>query len=163
MRQVKSNTCMWQRIQTVFLVIAIISLVASIFLPVWTNQDASGKTHILYPLHYSVYENNEAITTYMPYSLVAIFAIASATLAFIEIGKYKSRMLQMKLGALNSLFLVATIGSALYFASEMMKTYQGGQYGLGMWLPGVAVICNLLANRFIRKDEKLVRDSERLR
>ena len=44
----------------------------------------------------------------------------------------------------------------------MINTYQGGQYGLGIWLPGIAVLCNLLSNRFIRKDEKLVRDSERL-
>ena len=35
--------------------------------------------------------------------------------------------------------------------------------GLGLWLPGAAVICNLLANRFIRKDERLVRDADRLR
>lgn len=154
---------MWQRIQTVFLVIAILSLIASIFFPIWTNQDAAGKAHRLYALHYTVVENDNPITTYFPYTLTAIFAIASATVAFIEIGKFKNRMLQMKLGALNSLFLVATIGCALYFASQMIKTHQGGQYGLGMWFPGIAVVCNLLANRFIRKDEKLVRDSERLR
>jgi Domain of unknown function (DUF4293) len=154
---------MWQRIQTVFLVIAIISLLVSIFLPIWANKDASGNTHVLYAIHYSVIENDKQVTTYFPYSLTAVFAFASITVAFIEIGKFKNRMLQMKLGALNSLFLVATIGSALYFASQMIKTYQGGQYGLGMWLPGLAVLCNLLANRFIRKDEKLVRDSDRLR
>ncbi len=132
-------------------------------MPIWTNRDAGGQTHVLYALHYSIKENDEQTTAYFPYSLTAVFAIASVTIAFIEIGKFKNRMLQMKLGALNSLFLVATIGCALYFASQLIKTHQGGQYGLGMWLPGLAVLCNLLANRFIRKDEKLVRDSERLR
>jgi hypothetical protein len=154
---------MWQRIQTVFLVIAIIALITAVFLPIWTNKDAAGKTHVLYALHYTVLENDTRTTIYFPYSLTAIFAVAAATIAFIEIGKYKNRLLQMKLGALNSLFLVITIGLALYFASQMIKSYQGGQYGLGMWLPGIAVLCNLLSNRFIRRDEKLVRDSERLR
>lgn len=154
---------MWQRVQTIFLVIAIISLVAAIFLPVWTHRDASSKTHVLYALHYTVIDNGVKTTDYLPYSFTAIFAIASITIAFIEIGKFKNRMLQMKLGALNSLFLVATIGCALYFSNQMIKTFQGGEYGLGIWLPGVAVLCNLLSNRFIRKDEKLVRDSERLR
>ena len=154
---------MWQRIQTVFLLIAIISLVASIFLPIWTYQESTEKTHVLYALHYSVIESDNRSPIYFPYSLTAIFAIASATIAFIEIGRYKNRMLQMKLGALNSLFLVATIGTALYFASQLIKLFPTGHYGLGMWLPGIAVLCNLLANRFIRKDEKLVRDSERLR
>src|SRR5688572_23118010 len=139
---------MWQRIQTVFLIIAIISLVASIFLPIWTYQESNDKTHVLYALHYSVIDNENRTPIYFPYTLTAIFAIASATLAFIELGKYKNRMLQMKLGALNSLFLVATIGCALYFASQLIKQFPGGQYGLGMWLPGVAVFCNLLANRF---------------
>ena len=111
---------MWQRIQTVFLIIAIISLIAAIFLPIWTNKDAAGKTHVLYALHYTVIENDTRTTTYFPYSLTAIFAVAAATVALIEIGKFKNRMLQMKLGALNSLFLVATIGLALYFASQMI-------------------------------------------
>jgi glucan phosphoethanolaminetransferase (alkaline phosphatase superfamily) len=154
---------MWQRVQTIFLVIAIISLIVAVFLPIWTHQDASGKTHVLYALHYTTIDQDGRITQYMPYSLTAIFAIASATIALIEIGKFKDRMLQMKLGALNSLFLVATIGSALYFSNQMIKTFHGGEYGFGIWLPGVAVLCNLLSNRFIRRDEKLVRDSERLR
>ena len=154
---------MWQRIQTVFLLIAIVSLLASIFLLIWVTNDNNGDKHMLYAMHYSVVQNNDQSTTYFPYSLTAVFAIASITVALIEIGKFKNRMLQMKLGALNSLFLVATIGCAVYFASDLMKAFQGGQYGLGLWLPGVAVLANLLANRFIRKDEKLVRDSERLR
>jgi hypothetical protein len=154
---------MWQRIQTVFLAIAIIALIVSIFCPVWTYQDTLGQEHQLFPLHYTVKQNAERTTEYFPYSLTAILIIASATLALFEIGKYKNRMLQMKLGALNSLFMAGSIGSAVYFGTQLVKTYQAGQYGLGLWLPGVAVICNLLANRFIRRDEKLVRDSDRLR
>jgi hypothetical protein len=67
------------------------------------------------------------------------------------------------MGALNSLFMAGTIASAVIFSNQLMKTYSGGVYGLGLWLPGIAVVCNLLANRFIRRDEKLVRDSNRLR
>jgi hypothetical protein len=38
-----------------------------------------------------------------------------------------------------------------------------GEYGYAMWLPAIAMLSNLVANRFIRKDEKLVRDADRLR
>jgi hypothetical protein len=154
---------MWQRIQTVFLVIAIISLIVSIFLPIWVYQAPIGQSHQLFPLHYSVIENGQRDTQYFPYSLTAILAIASITIAIIEIGKYKDRVLQMKLGALNSLFMAGTIGCAVIFSNQMIKTFQSGNYGLGLWLPGVAVICNLIANRFIRRDERIVRDSNRLR
>jgi hypothetical protein len=154
---------MWQRIQTVFLVIAIISLIVTIFLPIWVYQDSAGQTHQLYPLHYTIKQGDTANTQYFPYCLTAILAVAAATIAFIEIGKYRNRVLQMKLGALNSLFMAGTLASAVFLSQPLIKSFQGGQYGLGLWVPGIAVVCNLLANRFIRRDEKIVRDSDRLR
>lgn len=154
---------MWQRIQTVFLVIAIISLVVAIFLPIWVYNAPTEQSYQLYPFHYSVVENGERVTEYYPYALTAILAIASITLAVIEIRSFKNRMLQMKLGALNSLFMAGTIACGVIFSNQFIKTFQAGSYGLGLWLPGIAVVCNLLANHFIRRDEKIVRDSDRLR
>ena len=154
---------MWQRIQTVFLAVVILSLVASIFLPIWGFQENETTTHELYALHYTKIENGNRSTAYIPYCLTAILAIASATIAMISIRRYDNRVLQMKLGAFNSLFLAGTIASAVYFASDLTKVNHGGLYGFGLWIPGVAVVCNLLANQFIRRDERLVRDSDRLR
>lgn len=153
---------MWQRIQTVFLAVAILSLVASIFLPIWGVQENETTRHQLYALHYTKIENANRTTVYIPYCFTAVLAIAAATVAAISIRRYDNRLLQMKLGAFNSLLMAGTIASAVYFASGMVKAH-GGQFGFGMWVPGIAVICNLLANRFIRRDEKLVRDSDRLR
>jgi len=155
---------MWQRIQTVFLALAILSLVAAIFFPIWTYAGA-GVTHQLFAFHYSTLgETGEFTSTqYFPYTTTAILIVAAITVSVIEIGKYKDRVLQMKLGAFNSLLLAATIGSAFIFSNQLADEFKGGQLGMGMWLPGVAVLCNLLANRFIRRDEKLVRDSQRLR
>jgi hypothetical protein len=154
---------MWQRIQTLFLAVAIISLVASIFLPIWGFQTADGTTHELYALHYTVIKGDTRTTSYMPYCLTAMLILAAATIAVIEIRRFDNRLLQMKLGALNSFFMAGAIAAAVIFANNMVKTHGGGQYGLGLWIPGIAVICNLLANQFIRRDEKLVRDSDRLR
>jgi uncharacterized membrane protein len=39
----------------------------------------------------------------------------------------------------------------------------GYSYGAGLFLPIVSIILLVLAARFINKDEKLVRDSDRLR
>lgn len=153
---------MWQRIQTVFLIIAILSLVASIFLPIWVLREGD-QYHELYAIHYSVTENGVKSTLYVPYALTAVLLMASLVLAIIEIRKFKDRLLQIKLGALNSLFLAGGLGAAVYFSSSLIKDHQDGIYGLGLWLPGVAVLCNWLAMRFIRRDEKLVRDSDRLR
>ena len=143
---------------------AIVSLIAAILFPIWVHE-AIGQTHKLFAFHYSITgQSGEMITTrYFPYSVTAILAIASITISVIEIGKFKDRVLQMKLGALNSLLLAGTILSAFIFSNQLTKEFEGGKLGLGLWLPGIAVLCNLLANRFIRRDEKLVRDSNRLR
>ena len=150
---------MWQRIQTVFLALVAVSMLISLILPIWSAQVQDEQ----YALTAFYYKAGDAYV-YNPYALTAMLAIASVTLAIIEITKFKNRYTQMKLGALNSLFIAGTIGSAVYFASQLIRTAEtGGAYGLGLWLPGVAVVCNLLANRFIRRDEKLVRDADRLR
>lgn len=154
---------MWQRIQTVFLAIAILFLSATIFFPIWRFNDPLGQAHALFPFHYTVTQNGVANVQYFPYCITAILLVASITIAVIEIGKYKDRVLQMKLGALNSLFMAGSIASAVIFSNQFIKTFNGGDYGLGLWLPGVAVVCNLVANRFIRRDERIVRDSNRLR
>lgn len=157
---------MWQRIQTVFLGVAVLSLLASLVFPIWSIE-VNGEPQVLTSFYLMTGSKGEtgAAYAYLPYSVTAMLCVAAITMAITEILKYKNRMTQMKIGALNSFFLVGVILASFYFSSDLMKTLQagGGAYGLGMWLPGIAVFCNLLANRFIRKDEKLVRDSNRLR
>jgi len=165
---------MWQRKQTVFLVLAAGCLILMIFFPVWTagytNPDGTQVEVALYPLHFSIHPlstNQQMIaaeTNYLPYSISAILAIAAATLAIIEIGKFNNRLLQIKMGALNALLMVGTMGSSVYFAISLIKTYQlQGSYGLSLFLPAVAMVSNTISNWMIRRDEKLVRDSDRIR
>jgi putative flippase GtrA len=154
---------MWQRIQTVFLVVVVLSMIGTILLPLWVFQPESENSHMLYALHYSVKSNGAIDTRYLPYCVTAMLAAAAATLAFISIRQFKNRMLQMKLGALNALLMLGLMICVVVFALDLTKQYPHGQYGAGLWTIVVSIIANFLANRFIRKDEKLVRESERLR
>ena len=97
---------MWQRIQTVFLGIAILALLVGLVFPIWSTETNDDVLTAFYYLKGDQYQ-------YSPYSLTAILVIGSATLALIEITKYRNRLTQMKIGALNSLFLVAAIGSSV--------------------------------------------------
>jgi hypothetical protein len=157
---------MWQRIQTLFLISVIVCLAASIFLPIWAAQETEMKSHVLYALHYSVLEKGEngtnQIAQYMPYSLTGLLLVAAITIAVIQIGKYSNRMLQLKLGALNALFIAGGLASAIYFAYQLQGNYPG-TFGFGLYLPFGAAISNFVANQFIRRDERIVRDSNRLR
>jgi glucan phosphoethanolaminetransferase (alkaline phosphatase superfamily) len=153
---------MWQRIQTLFLVLVVISMVVSFFLPIWKIVDA-GKEMQLYPLHFSIIENGEKTTQYFPFSITAILLAAAATIAIMEIRRFDNRMTQVKLGTLNSLILAGALGSTVYFYNQVTGQYGYGQFGLSIWIPFIGVACNWLAIRFIRKDEKIVRDSDRIR
>ena len=154
---------MWQRKQTIFLVITAACSALMIFFPIWVAVDKDAEK-MLFALHYTIKDGDVRDTHYFPYLLCAVFAVASTTVAILEIGKFENRLLQLKLGALNSLLMTGAIGTAVYFATRLIKANQlGGEYGLGMYLPALAMISNLIANRFIRRDEKLVRDSERIR
>ena len=138
-------------------------MISMIFFPVWRAID-NGVEKMLFPLHYTVKTGEIRDTVYFPYALCAILAIAAATVAIIEIGKFENRLLQLKLGALNSLLMAGALGSAVYFAIQQIKLNQiAGQYEFGMWLPAIAMVSNLIANRFIRRDEKLVKDADRIR
>jgi hypothetical protein len=61
---------------------------------------------------------------------------------------------------------VATIGANYYYSSvgeQMLNVKLIGTFEAGFYLPTLALILNLLANRFIRRDEQLVRSMDRLR
>ncbi len=61
--------------------------------------------------------------------------VAAMTIAVIEIGKYSNRLLQLKLGALNALFIARYPCVLLvYFAYQLQGTYPG-TFGFGLYLP----------------------------
>jgi hypothetical protein len=159
------NPGMWQRIQTVFLSIVVLSMISSVFLPIWVSIDpTSESSKALYPLHYTVKEGDISTTSYVPYCATAVLMIAAATIAIMQLRKYDNRIIQIKMGTLNSLILMGVMLCAILFANSLINSNPTGwKYGMGLYLPFVGVTCNWLAIRFIRRDEKMVRDSDRIR
>ncbi len=94
-------------------------------------------------------------------------------MALYEIFQYRNRLRQMQLGLLNSVLIAGTLGAVVYAVVYKAEFYLGGTPGQvpalagdklpGFWLPMVALVCNVLANRFIKRDDDLVRSSNRLR
>jgi hypothetical protein len=118
---------------------------------------------------YLVYRANPGATIqfiFLPYAYSGGIALLSIVVSWIAIFKFKKRLTQIKLGTLNSLLIT---GSLIYLAyltysaqSELLPNILG-QYKLGFFMPVVALILNSIANRFIRRDEKLVRSVDRIR
>src|SRR5688572_14666169 len=144
---------MWQRIQTVFLAVAIIALGISLVQPVWLAE-ANGEKTILTPF-YLLQANNYV---YMPYSLMAMFVVAGITIAILTIRRFDNRALQIKLGLLNTAVLLAAMICVVVFTMKLAEKFPAGhENGIGMYLIFAGVLCNWLALRFIRRDEQLVK------
>ena len=160
---------MLQRIQTVFMILVALSMVASIFFPIWlTTSPATGEAFVFMPVYFQhiTATGAEPAITYFPYSTIGILNVLVAMVAIYQIFQYKNRLTQMKLGALVSFLAVISV------AFSMFLIYQGkqdwlpelpGTYSIGIYLSMASLVWNMLSNRFIRKDEKLIRSVDRIR
>lgn len=171
---------MIQRIQTVFLALVVLSMIFSVVLPHWTeisSLESDGKeihTGILYSWqlqHQITYTTEEGATntrieeTENTISILVLGLVAVAIAAY-TIFQYKNRMRQVKLSAINTLMIGGTAAASIYYSrlgEEMIDPDSGGVLLAGIYLPAAALVFNMLARMFILKDERLVKDSDRIR
>ncbi len=160
---------MLQRIQTIFLSMIPITLGMMQFLPIWSKiEPGTLHSYTLYAWKLqALYPADNLVNTWVtPYVILGILAITISILAIYEIWRYNNRTLQLQLGTINSLLLTALVGTIVYFCTKNQATLIPaikGQYEVGFYMPIIAVACNLLANYFIRKDERLVQSANRIR
>ncbi len=158
---------MIQRIQTIFLALLAIAMVAMVFMPVWAKESTETAQTVVLDSMGMVYSENGEIKEQTNTMYIAGMALLIASIAVGSIFSYKDRSKQIKLNLLNAFLLFALAGInafwVFYEGKSMFAPEQIGHLGIGFYLPLVALICNSLANRFIMKDEKLVKSVDRLR
>jgi CDP-diglyceride synthetase len=152
---------MIQRIQSIFLIIVAIVLLTAIGFPVW-KLTTEQQEIIMTPLLTRTISGETVTETYTnaPLALILIFG---AGLAIFSLLKFLNRPLQMKLGMAISLLLSLFLGLTIYFSSDLENNFGKGTFGIGFFMTAVAVVFNILSNRFIKKDEDMVREADRLR
>lgn len=162
---------MIQRIQSIFLLLVAVILVATLFMPIWTKVDPSAMEEVdmnsFKVVYYSVSEQGmRTVMATQDAHWIAVLLILGAAIALFSIFQYKNRLRQMQLASLNSLVMGGAFVLCYSYstkANELLAPQQLGTFLTGFYLIGVALLFNLLANRFIRRDEKLVRSADRIR
>ena len=154
---------MIQRIQTVFLSLVVLSMIVMAFFPIWV--EASDQKTVVIDIFSIKVQDVEANTASETFSFILLSAVMTIGLAIYSIFQFKNRLNQMKIGALNSLVMVLGTGLSIYLVtkSEEIIAETSGQYAIGFYCFIGAMFFNLLANRFIRKDEQLVKSVDRIR
>ena len=157
---------MIQRIQSVFLLLLALAMLSVLVLPLWHKIDALIHQELTLTAFGFQAPNLPVAGTTGPVWIIGLLAAASASVAAFEIFQFRNRAKQLLLGSINLLLITATLGAAFYFSNkgeQLLNLKLEGQFLTGFYLPTLALILNLLANRFIRRDEQLVRSADRLR
>ena len=162
---------MIQRIQTIFLFVAAVAMICMLFFPIWQKvneartemalMNAISLSYMQLDADGEMIEKASKDTFY-----IAILAVISAVIAGFSIFQYNNRLRQIQLGAANSFIVFVTMMVCLYFtlkSEAVLEPKIQGTYLIGFYFPVVALLCNMLANRFIRRDEQLVRSADRIR
>ena len=161
---------MIQRIQTIFLFLYIAALISTFFFPVWQKvsfDDQTNEVDVIVTGHVSsvVYDKaGDAII--IDNFWVGGFIIIACIVAAMSIFSFRNRLTQIKLGTLNSLFtslLVIYYLYEIFYNIDYVDIKDKISFLISFYLIFLAIFFNFLANRFIRKDELLVKESERIR
>ena len=137
---------MIQRIQSIYLLIAfLVTGVLPFFIPLWTMAD--GKEYL-----------------FMQNQVYVVILGLSTTLSLLSIISYKKRQNQFVIGRLNMILNLILLGLFVYRSLNVSgETLAVSEKGIGMFLPIVAIVLLVLANKAIKKDEDLVKSVDRLR
>lgn len=152
---------MVQRIQTIYLLLAIICLGLTFAFPFATYL-VDGNEIVFNA--YGVEANDKGVATFFPYYISVALAMGLAVFSLLQ---YKKRKLQLKVGRFNYLLIILTIVLIFIEASIVEGKFELDQnhiaYGIGIYFPVAALPFIFLANRGIKKDEALVKSLDRLR
>ncbi|MEP1781866.1 DUF4293 domain-containing protein [Reichenbachiella sp.] len=163
---------MIQRVQSIFLLLVAASMIGMLFFPIWNKLDGEKSELVELSAFKFIHTKKDIDTSEIAVIsegqtfYIAALAILAAGIAIYSISRYDNRLMQMKLGALNSLFMGGAMGLIVYHvyqAERLIAPTQQGNYLFAFYLGVSALLFNLLSNRFIRRDEKLVRSADRMR
>ncbi|MFT5214482.1 MAG: hypothetical protein ACI9WV_002212 [Patiriisocius sp.] len=143
---------MIQRIQTVYLLLA--SLISGVLIFVFNLWKSIEKNIFALDLI-----DNESYIL----NLIPVLFLISAILAFLAVFLFKNRKLQFVIGRLTILVNLILLGVLINVSLTLPGEAAVSEKGIGMFIPILAILLLVLANKAIKKDEDLVKSVDRLR
>lgn len=155
---------MIQRIQSIWLFLAALTLVLMLFLPIATKVVNGEETQVFTNgLHYFVNGKTGKVLNVDVFIPLIITHSVLILVCFFTIFRFKKRAQQKRI----AIFTIAAITGFAFWCSIYAKELPGGiagaNFGLGAYLPALAILFVVLAIFGINKDERLIRSAERLR
>lgn len=158
---------MIQRIQTVFISLAFLAAMALFFFP-FGGVYSDLHTYKLYIHHFrNMVPGEESVFSFMTVLPLLVLNILTAGLTLVSIFLYKDRIRQIKFVRLGLFTDVVLIGLVFFVYARIVENKLGDTINYldeaGVYFPLIIMLFLILANKFILKDERLVRSVDRLR
>jgi len=92
-----------------------------------------------------------------------IIAGVLSTLMIINIFLFKKRTLQINFNRIICLALIAWVGLSIYQSGLLSGEKQFSEKDIKLLIPVVSIVFLLIANKYIKRDERLVKSVDRIR
>ncbi len=155
---------MWQRIQTLYLLIAMLMNLA-IFWLTFAAVSLDGVAHQFNMYNLSNVETGEVLESTL---VLAILCALTVSLSLFSILSFKKRQTQVKISQLNLLIQAAFLAAVFFIVDGTVADLtafneQVVDYQIGAYMAVIPLIFIFLAIKGIKKDEALVRAADRIR
>lgn len=152
---------MIQRIQSIWLLLACVTISCLIFVPI-VNTSIGSVQYLLTAqgIYEKVGEQSKQIEASLP---VLISTIAIALLALFNIFNFRKRALQKRIALVTIVLIIGLSFWCSQYAKKIPGGLENANYNVGLFLPVIAIFFILLAIRGINNDEKLIKSADRLR
>ncbi len=162
---------MIQRVQSIFLFLVALAMISVTLFTLWeqVNPDQTEKMKLTaWSLTIFTIENGQEgnIVHQKGIYYIGILALVAVILALYSLFQFKNRTKQMFLNMINSLVMGSTLGVVVYQSYQANMDFNPGDSGafvIGFYAIVLAIILNVISNRFIRKDEMLIKSVDRIR
>jgi len=153
---------MIQRTQSLYLLTVVIVYLLLFFFPIATYPSLATDSASEIVSKFSILNITNANPNSTIPLIIAVIVLAITTIVTIFL--YKKRIMQIRITSILLLVHIAFVAALFYVADTLTKKF-GTQavYGIGSYIALLPLVFLVLANRDIRKDEKMVKSTDRLR
>ncbi len=152
---------MIQRVQSVWLFLASLTLFLLLILPIITNASNNAELWFQVGGLYQKINNTTQKTDSFP--LLFGGTILTGLICLADIFNFKNRTSQKRVILLAIFLILVLEAGTAYYAQKIPGGLDGISYNAGAYLPILSIVFCILAYRGIRKDEQLIRSADRLR
>jgi hypothetical protein len=158
---------MIQRIQTIYLSLVFVAMALLFAFPLAQFFSENGAYVLSVKGLQNMVPGGPDVFNPLIYIPLILFSAGIGLLALFTIFQYKNRLFQIKLTNIG-VFLAIVLIMGIFFLyipmiEKKISIVPDYSKAFGIYLPLVALVFMVMANRAIKRDDKLIRSSDRLR